>query len=104
LYVVTIGPVAEQRLAEGMQPGEGGLTTALSPEVAATLLQRAGEEVEKMAQAGHMGVLLCSARARLVLRRFTQRGLPQVAILSYSEIPAGVDVYACGMVEVNDGA
>jgi flagellar biosynthesis protein FlhA len=87
-----------------MQAGEGGLMTSLSPEVATVLLQGAADEVEKMAQAGHAGVLLCSARTRLVLRRFTQRSLPQVAILSYSEIPAGIEVYACGMVEVEHGA
>ena len=100
LYVVTIGPIAEQSLAESIQPTDQGLMAQLSPELAGQLLQRIGEEVEKMAQAGHQGTLLCSSRVRLALRRFVHRTLPQVAVLSYGEVPAGVQAQACGMVEV----
>jgi len=102
LYVVTLGPAAEQRLAESMHPSEQGMMAHISPELGSRLLQRLGEEVEKMAQAGHQPVLICSARVRLPLKRFTQRSMPQLAVLSYSEVPAGVEVYACGMVEVTD--
>ena len=100
LYVVTIGPLAEQNLAESIQPTDQGLMAQLSPELAGQLLQRIGDEIEKMAQAGHQGTLLCSSRVRLALRRFVHRTLPQVAVLSYGEVPAGVEAYACGMVEV----
>lgn len=102
LYVLTLGPTIEQRLAEGVVPTDQGLMAHLSPELGRRFLERLGEEMEKMAQQGHQPVLLCSARVRLAARRFTQRTLPQLAVLSYSEVPAGVEVYACGMVEVTD--
>ena len=102
LYVLTLGPTIEQRLAEAVVPTDQGLMAHLSPELGRRFLERLGEEMEKMAQQGHQPVLLCSARVRLAARRFTQRTLPQLAVLSYSEVPAGVEVYACGMVEVTD--
>jgi flagellar biosynthesis protein FlhA len=103
LYVTTLGPLAEQRMAESLHQTDQGLMTHLSPDVGQHLLERLGEESEKMAQAGHQPVVICSARLRSALRRFTQRSLPQLTVLSYSEIPAGIDVYASGMVEVPGG-
>jgi len=103
LYVTTLGPLAEQRMAESLHQTDQGLMTHLSPEVGQHLLERLGEESEKMAQAGHQPVVICSARLRSPLRRFTQRSLPQLTVLSYSEIPASIDVYASGMVEVPSG-
>jgi flagellar biosynthesis protein FlhA len=100
LYVATLGPLIEQKLSEAIVPTDQGLMAHLSPDLGRKFLERLGEEMEKMAQEGHQPVLLCSARVRLPVRRFTQRTLPQLAVLSYSEVPAGVEVYACGMVEV----
>jgi flagellar biosynthesis protein FlhA len=102
LYVTTLGPATEQKLAESIHPTDQGLMTHLSPELGRRFLEQVGEEIEKMAQQGHQPVLLCSARVRLPLRRFTQRSLPQVTVLSYSEASAVTEVYACGMVEVTE--
>jgi flagellar biosynthesis protein FlhA len=100
LYVVTLGPRAEQGLAEALHPTEQGLMVSLDPDLGGKLLESIGAEVENIAQQGHQPVLLCSGRVRLPLRRFSQRSLPQMAVISYAEVPAGMDVYACGMVEI----
>jgi flagellar biosynthesis protein FlhA len=101
LYVATLGPEAEQRLAAAVTTSDQGLMVHLDPELGQRLLNRLATAMEQMAQSGHQPVLICSSRVRLPLSRFVQRSLPQLSVLSYSEVPAGIEVYACSMVEVD---
>ncbi|MGH2356282.1 MAG: flagellar biosynthesis protein FlhA [Chloroflexota bacterium] len=98
IHVVTLSPRVEQQLAESMTQTEQGLLAALEPARAQHLLQRLATEMEKVAALGHPPVLLCSARVRLGVRRLTERALPNLAILSFSEVAPGIDVQAEGMV------
>jgi flagellar biosynthesis protein FlhA len=54
--------------------------------------------MERVASLGHNPILLCPARLRLAIRRFTERSLNSLTILSYSEVPAQVEVTTLGVV------
>jgi len=100
LHVVTLSPRVERILTESMGDMSQGLYLNLDPSVAQRLLEATGTEVESMAQKGYPPVVLCSATVRFAFRRFIERSLPNVAVLSYSEIASGVNVNAEGMIEL----
>ena len=62
------------------------------------LIQALSREMERVAALGHNPILLCPARLRLALRRFTERSLNALTILSYSEVAPQVEVTTLGVV------
>jgi flagellar biosynthesis protein FlhA len=85
-------------LADSM--GDHGLRFNLNPHMAQQLMEMTAQRMEEMAAAGFAPVLLCSATVRLAFKRLTERALPTVAILSYSEIASGINVQAQAMVDL----
>jgi flagellar biosynthesis protein FlhA len=100
IHVITLSPRAEQQLTEALRQTEQGTVVAMEPARAQQLLQRLAAEMEKLAGQGHPPVLLCPARLRGAIRRLTERMLPNLVVLSFSEIAPGVDVQADGMVVI----
>lgn len=101
VHVITLSPRVEQQLTEALKQTDQGTMIAMEPVRAQQLLQRLAGEMERVAGLGHAPVLLCSARLRLAVRRLTERVLPNLVVLSFSEIATGVDVQAEGMVIVD---
>lgn len=100
IHVLTISPRVERTLNEAMDSANRGLTLHLEPRVAQQLLEVTSKQMEDMAVKGYMPVVLCSAAVRLAFKRLVERALPNLAILSYSEIVTGIDVHAEGMIEL----
>lgn len=100
VHVITLSPRVEQQLTEALKQTEQGTMIAMEPSRVQRFLERVAAEMEKVAGMGHPPVLLCGARLRLAVRRITERVLPNLVVLSFSEIAPGVDVQAEGMVVV----
>jgi len=98
LHLLTLSPRVEGVLAEAMS--EQGLRLNLNPQIAQRLMELTSGQMEAMASKGYMPIVLCSATVRLAFRRLVERALPNLVVLSYSEIASGVDVRAEGMVEL----
>jgi flagellar biosynthesis protein FlhA len=98
LHVLTLSPRVEKMLADSM--GDHGLRFNLNPHMAQQLMEMTAQRMEEMAAAGFAPVLLCSATVRLAFKRLTERALPNLAILSYSEIASGINVQAQAMVDL----
>jgi|DewCreStandDraft_1066081.scaffolds.fasta_scaffold08172_3 flagellar biosynthesis protein FlhA len=104
LHVFTLSPALETRLKAALTPTERGMGFQIDPGLAQELLLKISQEMEKMAQQGYQPVLLCSREIRLALRRLTERALPNLAILAFSEVWPRVEVQAHGMVEIGGAA
>lgn len=102
VHVITLSPRTEQLLADALKQTEQGMMIALEPALAQRLLQRLASEMERVAQMGYVPVLLCSSRIRLSLRRLTERVLPNLVVLGFTEVAQGVDVNAEAMVGIDN--
>ncbi len=102
MHVVTLSPRLEQALAAGLVQNEQGSNIVIEPGLAHRIVEAAGRECEKLTNAGHQAILLCSSRVRRPFKKLTERMIPGMIVLSYSEIAPNVDVQALGMVEVTD--
>lgn len=100
LSVLTLDPAIEQTIANSMRAINEKSTLVLEPQFAEQLLSRLAGQVERMIKNNAKPVLLCAPELRRHLRRLTERLLPQLSIVSMSEIPNTVNLRAFGVVTV----
>ncbi|WLI88031.1 flagellar biosynthesis protein FlhA [Massilia sp. R2A-15] len=85
LSVMTLDNRLERLLLQAM--GAGGDGTGIEPGLADTIAQQAGQAAAQQEAMGLTPVLLVPAPLRALLSRFLRRALPQLKVLSHSEIP-----------------
>jgi flagellar biosynthesis protein FlhA len=82
LDVVTIAPALEQQLIEALVPCRDGRMLALTPQLADRTLIALQQACRHLAPA----VIVCDARLRAALKRFTMRDLPRLHVLAHAEL------------------
>jgi flagellar biosynthesis protein FlhA len=97
LKVLVLDPAVEHALSSGMRGGEKP-QLVLEPRLAEQVLLRIAASVEKMMGANLSPVLLCAPELRRHLRRFTERMVPHLSVVSMSEVPTNINVKSFGMV------
>ena len=100
ISVLTLDPALESRIGGSIRPINERPTLVLEPQFAEQLLSRLGSQVEKMVRANAKPILLCAPEIRRHLRRLTERVLPQLSVLSMSEVPSSVSLSAYGVVTI----
>jgi flagellar biosynthesis protein FlhA len=100
LQVITLHPKLEQTLADAIQSTQLGAYPVIEPGLARQVLDRVKEAVEKVSLRGLTPVVLCSPRVRLPFKRFTERYLPLLVVLSLNEVVSSVEVEVMGTVVV----
>ncbi len=100
LHVLTLSPRIEKAMTDSMGDMSQGLHLNLDPHTAQQLLEITAGAMENLATKGYSPLVLCSATVRFAFKRFTERSLPNLAVLSYSEIATGINVQSEGMIEL----
>jgi flagellar biosynthesis protein FlhA len=85
LSVMTLDNRLERLLLQAL--GAGGDGTGIEPGLADTIAQQAGAAAQQQEAMGLTPVLLVPGPLRTLLSRFLRRALPQLKVLSHSEIP-----------------
>jgi flagellar biosynthesis protein FlhA len=97
LQVFTVSPDLEKNIGDGVVQSDQGSYLALEPRQAKDIMTRFRRTVETASASGN-SVILCSPNIRMYVRQLLERLMPNVAILSHSEIPSTVRVLSLGMV------
>jgi len=100
LHVLTLDPKVESSLAAGVKQGVSNAEIVIEPNMAQQLLQKLSAQVESMMKENHLPVLLCSPELRRYIWSFTVRVMPQLSVVSMTEIPNTVRLRAFGMVNL----
>ncbi|WP_141603440.1 flagellar biosynthesis protein FlhA [Terrilactibacillus laevilacticus] len=98
LKVITISPDMERRIASAVQKTEHGHYLALGTEDSGQFLKEVSSYVEQWVDAENEPVILCSPAIRRYIRQLIERYFPNVAVLSYNELEAYVQVQSIGVV------
>lgn len=85
LSVMTLDNRLERLLMQAL--GAGGDGSGIEPGLADTIAQQAYNAAQQQEAMGHTPVLLVPGPLRVLLSRFLRRALPQLKVLSHSEIP-----------------
>jgi flagellar biosynthesis protein FlhA len=100
LYVLTFDPVVEQQMTASIRSVDDRSALAIEPRFAEQLLRKLAAEADRMLSSELMPVILCAPNLRRHVRRFTERLMPQLSVLSLSEVPNNLNLKAFGMVSL----
>ena len=100
MQVLTLDTTVEQSVASALRSIEEKQTLVLEPRFAEQLLRKLSEEVERMSRVNLRPILLCAPTLRRHVRRFTERLVPQLAVLSLTEIPGHINLRSFGVVRL----
>jgi len=98
LMAVILEPTTEARMAQAVASANHGGSLGIAPAEASALVDQLGRAVQDAAAHGNDAVLLTTAQLRRHLRQITARFYPDLPVLSYSEIGAGVSVEVAGTI------
>jgi flagellar biosynthesis protein FlhA len=99
LPVITLAPELEDRLMHSLL--EDGKALAVGPVMTQNLIAALNREMERvLTQHAMQPVMLCHSRLRLPFRRFIERSLPLVSVLSYNEIGQTTRIQPLGTIQV----
>ena len=98
LRAITIDPRLEQQLAQGVRQSPMEVALVIEPKLARHVIDALSKFVQQMLSAGHPPVVLCAPQLRLAFRRFFENTFSDLAVLSYSEIPARVQVQNAAVI------
>ncbi|MFF0825855.1 flagellar biosynthesis protein FlhA [Brevibacillus sp. NPDC003359] len=101
LRVLTAGAGLEKAISERVEQSEQGSYLAMDPETSQRIFQNMSTEVSKMINSGQQPIILSSPAVRMYLRQLVERMMPDVPVLSYSELEPHVEVQSVGMVNIS---
>ena len=100
LSVITLDPQVEQKISESVQLNNEATKLVLDPRFAEQMVSKLAAQVELMMKSNFSPILLCAPEQRRHLRNITERVLPNLSVLSMSEIPTTVRLQSFGVVKV----
>ncbi len=98
LRAITIDPRLEQQLAQGVRQSASEVALIIEPKMARHVMETLSKIIQQMLSAGHPPVILCAPQLRLAFRRFFENTFSDLAVLSYSEVPARVQVQNAAVI------
>lgn len=102
LFVVSINPVFDQRIANSVHRGEAGSFLALDPELAQKFVDKIMTVMRESMSMSYEAVILSSSNTRMHIRKLIENLLPTVPVLSYKEIPFGIQIETVGIINVEN--
>ena len=99
--VLSLQQALEERLTRGIQKTEHGVFLSLDPGFLQQFLQATSDEVKRSISQGYHPVLLCSPVIRRHLRKLLERFLPDVAVISHSELSNSLEIRSIGIIRMD---
>jgi len=100
LYVFTLPSNTEQMLASSLQNTDDGQEIVIDPSVAQKILSAIMKKSEECIGRGLPPLMIISPPIRLPMRRFVEKFVPNINIMSHNEISETVRIESLGMLEI----
>lgn len=100
LYVFTLPSEIEQLLAKNLQQGDEGKDILIDPLAAQKILSKIIAKTDEVVQKGFSPVLVISPPLRSAMRRFAEKFIKNINVISHNEISENVRIESLGMLEI----
>ncbi len=101
IHAIAVGEKLEEYITNALsQQGDATQTLGLTPDMLKALNQSIQENVNSVKELGYMPILITSATIRPYLFRLLHSTFPDIVVLSYTELPANIEIEFLGKVEV----
>lgn len=98
--VLTLDPAIEQSIMDSVKHTEQGTYLALAPETTQKILVATREEAQRLDASGRVPIILTSPIVRIYYKKLIEEQLPDVIVLSFSELDANIELQSVGMVSI----
>jgi flagellar biosynthesis protein FlhA len=98
MRVITIDPRLEQQLTQSVRQSPSEVALIIEPKLARHVVDALSKFVQQMLAGGHQPIVLCAPQLRLAFRRFFEATFSNLAVLSYAEIPARVQIQNAAVI------
>lgn len=93
----------EERLLGSIQPTDQGQVLALDLGFSQKLIEKIGNEAKKAMLQNYQPVILVHPLLRGRLRRFLDRYIQGITVISHNEIPPQIRIQSVGVIRINEG-
>lgn len=101
IHASAVGEELEEYITNSLaQQGDATHTLGLTPEMLSRLNNQIQEQINNFYNLGYLPIMLTSATIRPYLFKLIHSSFPDVVILSYSELPANIEIEFIGKLEV----
>jgi len=98
LRVATLDPELENRLLENIDRTQQGLVSRMSPSAVSRICEAVTEHVSILARSGDPQCVLVSPEVRYRLKYLLESQMPDLFVLSYSEMTRDIQVESVGLI------
>ncbi|MFO1066576.1 MAG: flagellar biosynthesis protein FlhA [Pirellulales bacterium] len=98
MHVITMDPAMEDRIAAGFEIDARGLVLRMSPQAIEITCDQIAKQLAPLRTAGHRPIIVVSPRIRPALREITKQKLPDLRILSHTEVTEQTQLVSVGLV------
>ena len=92
LHAITLDPWLEEELVKGLRASQNETVLMIDPKIAEHLSHQLHQSMQPMIAEGRTPAVICSAMIRAGLRRFFAAKFPELAFLSYEELPPKIEI------------
>jgi type III secretion protein V len=103
LPVLLLDPVIEETVQASITPVKGGRMLCLEPALCREILRAVALSLQPIVANGHRPIILTNGEIRRFVRKLVELELPQVAVLSFDELPADLAVQPLGRAALGTG-
>jgi flagellar biosynthesis protein FlhA len=100
LHVLRVAPVMEQKIFDSIHHTPNSFVSVLEPEIRKSWIKAVAEATLRVRRKGWPPVILCSERARFLVKESTNIEIPDLAILSIPEITQDFFVEEVGVISI----
>ncbi len=101
IHAVAVGENLEEYISNSLaQQGDATQTLGLTPEMLSNLNEAINKELESFRQLGYQPIFITSATIRPYLFKLIHSTFPDVTVLSFTELPANIEMEFIGKLEV----
>ncbi len=101
--VLSMHPSLEELIANSLLQTEQGVQLVMDPQAASRMISSIARAVDTHPEIAGQPILLTSPTARRHLFKLTHRFIPQLVVLSHSELTSDVNVKSIDIVELGNG-
>lgn len=101
IFVIVLDPKVEDMLLESLQSSNMGKMIIVNPSIANNIIYQIKDVIHKAAARGVQPVFMTSAALRPYFKRFIERTLPRLPVLSIYEIVPDMEIETLGVVTMD---
>lgn len=75
---------------------------AIEPQVVQKIVEGVSEQIEKFKDLIHQPIILTSPIVRIYFKRMIDQFMPNLTVLSFSEIDSNIQIQAIGIIQIKD--